>query len=76
VTLAAQAKTFAVDTAIWGLDQCVRAVGAAGASANLRLAMHQSEVRMAAYGDGTSEILLDRIGRGLAKDYPMRPEGL
>lgn len=74
VTLAAQAKKFAVDTALWGLDQCVRVVGAAGASASLRLAMHQAEVRMAAYGDGTSEILLDRVGRGLAKDYSIGPK--
>src|SRR3546814_846350 len=30
VTLAAQAKKFAVDTAIWGVDQCMRCVGAVG----------------------------------------------
>jgi len=70
VSLAAQAKKFAVDTAIWGIDQCVRIVGATGASAAHRLNMHQAEVRMAAYADGTNEMLLDRIGRGLPSDYP------
>lgn len=69
VSLAAQCKKFAVDTAIWGVDQCMRAMGAIGASDVHRLNMLYSEVRMAAYGDGTNEILLDRIGRGLAKEY-------
>jgi alkylation response protein AidB-like acyl-CoA dehydrogenase len=70
VSLAAQAKKFAVDTAIWGIDQCIRIVGATGASATHRLNMHLAEVRMAAYADGTNEMLLDRIGRGLSSDYP------
>jgi alkylation response protein AidB-like acyl-CoA dehydrogenase len=69
VGLAAQAKKFAVDTAIWGIDQCIRIVGATGASAAHRLNMHYSEVRMAAYADGTHEMLLDRIGRGLSSSY-------
>jgi hypothetical protein len=69
VGLAAQAKKFAVDTAIWGIDQCVRIVGASGASAAHRLNMHFAEVRMAAYADGTNEMLLDRIGRGLPSGY-------
>jgi alkylation response protein AidB-like acyl-CoA dehydrogenase len=72
VTLAAQAKKFAVDTAIWGIDQCIRIVGATGASAAHRLNMHLAEVRMAAYADGTSEMLLDRIGRRLPSDYSTR----
>ena len=69
VGLAAQAKKFAVDTAIWGIDQCVRIVGATGASAAHRLNMHFAEVRLAAYADGTNEMLLDRIGRGLPSGY-------
>ncbi len=69
VALAAQAKKFAVDTAIWGIDQCVRIVGATGASAAHRLNMHLAEVRMAAYADGTNEMLLDRVGRGLPSTY-------
>ena len=69
VTLAAQAKKFAVDTAIWGIDQCIRIVGATGASSAHRLNMHLAETRLAAYADGTSQMLLDRIGRGLANDY-------
>jgi len=73
VTLAAQAKKFAVDTAIWGIDQCARIVGATGASVAHRLNMHLAEVRMAAYADGTSQMLLDRIGRRLPSDYQPQP---
>ena len=70
VALAAQAKKFAVDTALWGIDQCVRIVGATGAGVAHRLNMHFAEVRMAAYADGTNEMLLDRVGRGLSTTYP------
>lgn len=70
VALAAQAKKFAVDTALWGIDQCVRIVGATGAGAAHRLNMHFAEVRMAAYADGTNEMLLDRVGRSLSATYP------
>jgi alkylation response protein AidB-like acyl-CoA dehydrogenase len=70
VGLAAQCKKFAVDTAIWGVDQCIRAIGATGASAAHRLNMRFAEMRMAAYADGTNEMMLDRVGRSLAADYP------
>lgn len=66
VTAAAQCKKFAVDTAIWGIDQCMRAMGATGASGAHRLGMQLAEVRLAAFGDGTNEIMLDRIGRSAA----------
>lgn len=69
VTLAAQAKKFAVDTSVWGIDQCMRAMGATGTSSDHRLNMLLAETRMAAFGDGTNEMLLDRIGKNLAKDY-------
>jgi alkylation response protein AidB-like acyl-CoA dehydrogenase len=69
VTPAAQCKKFAVDTAIWGIELCIRTMGAAGASGAHRLAMQLAEVRLAAFGDGTNEIMLDRIGRSLARDY-------
>lgn len=69
VTLAAQAKKFAVDTSLWGIDQCIRAMGAIGATTHHRLNMLYAETRMAAFGDGTNEMLLDRIGKNLAKDH-------
>lgn len=68
--LAAQSKKFAIDTAIWGIDQCIRIVGAVGTSSDLRLNMLFSEVRMSAFGDGTNQMLQDRIGRGLSALYP------
>jgi alkylation response protein AidB-like acyl-CoA dehydrogenase len=76
LTAAAQCKKFAVDTAIWGIDQCIRATGAIGASGAHRMGMQLAEVRLAAFGDGTNEMMLDRIGRNLAKDYadPVGPE--
>lgn len=69
MTLAAAAKKFAVDTSIWGIDQCIRIIGATGASSAHKLSMLFSEVRMSAYGDGTNEMLLDRIGRNLTAEY-------
>ncbi|MCV9938418.1 acyl-CoA/acyl-ACP dehydrogenase [Boseaceae bacterium BT-24-1] len=68
-TAAAQCKKFAVDTAIWGVDQCMRAMGAIGAHDEQGLALQLGEVRLAAYADGTNEMMLDRIGRGLARNY-------
>jgi alkylation response protein AidB-like acyl-CoA dehydrogenase len=68
-TIAAQAKKFAVDTSIWGIDQCIRAMGAVGASGQYRLSMLLSEVRMSAFSDGTNEMLLDRIGKDLIATY-------
>ncbi|WP_077000773.1 acyl-CoA dehydrogenase family protein [Variovorax sp. KK3] len=73
LTLAAQAKKFAVDVALWGIDQCLRAMGATGASAAHRLAMQSAETRLGAFGDGTSEMLLDRIGKQLHQEYGAAP---
>ncbi|MGJ7542375.1 acyl-CoA dehydrogenase family protein [Variovorax sp. LT1R16] len=68
-TIAAQAKSFAVRTACWAIEQAQSAMGAIGASASHRLAMLLSEVRLASYADGTNEMLLNRIGKGLVKEY-------
>jgi alkylation response protein AidB-like acyl-CoA dehydrogenase len=68
--LAAQAKTFAVATAIEGIQTCMQAMGAVGASAAHPLAMHAAEVRLGTYADGTSEMLRDRAGKSLLKSYP------
>jgi hypothetical protein len=70
--LAAQAKTFAVTSAIEGIQACMQAMGAIGASAAHPLAMHAAEVRMAGYADGTSEMLRDRAGKSMLKNYPDR----
>ncbi|CAN7336466.1 acyl-CoA dehydrogenase family protein [Variovorax sp. LjRoot178] len=67
--LAAQAKTLAVEVAVEGVQACMQAMGAIGASAEFPLSMHASELRMAAYADGTSEMLRDRAGKSLAKSY-------
>ncbi len=75
MTIAAQCKLFAVDAAIWGVDQCIRSMGAVGASAAHRLGMQLDEVRLAAFADGTNEMMRDRVGRGLARDYAEAPGG-
>lgn len=75
LTVAAQAKKFAVDTAVWGIERCQRTMGAIGASAQYRLAMLSSEVKLAAFADGTDEMLLDRIGKGLLKDNAAEVRG-
>lgn len=67
--LCAAAKVFATDTAKAGIDQCIQAMGAVGASSAYRLSMLQSELRLASYADGTTEMLRDRVGQGLVKRY-------
>jgi len=68
--LAAQTKTLAAATAVEGIQVCMQAMGAVGASAAHPLAMHATEVRLGAYADGTSEMLRDRTGKSLLKTYP------
>lgn len=67
--LAAQAKVFAVSGALDGIEACMRAMGAIGASAVHPLAMHAAEVRLATYADGTDEVLRDRVGQRLLSTY-------
>jgi len=67
--LAAQAKSFAVSSAIEGVQACMAAMGATGASAAHPLAMHVAEVRLATYADGSGEMLRDRVGRLLPAAY-------
>ena len=67
--LAAQAKNLAVEAAVEGVRACMQAMGAIGASAEYPLAMHASELHMATYADGSSEMLRDRAGKSLAKAY-------
>ena len=71
--LAASAKKIAVQTATEGIEQCIRAMGAVGATAPSGLVALASEVRLAAFADGSTEMLNDRIGRGLAAAYPSAP---
>ena len=48
-----------MDTALWGLDQCLRAMGAAGAAATCRIPMLLAETRLAAFGDVSTPTLSD-----------------
>ena len=67
--LAAQTKAFAVRNAVDGIQVCMYAMGAIGASEAHPLAMHAAEVRLASYADGTDEMLSDRIGRSMRAHY-------
>jgi alkylation response protein AidB-like acyl-CoA dehydrogenase len=71
--LAARAKAFAIPVAVRGIEECIRVMGAVGASSKHRLSMLHSEVRMAAFADGTQEMLLDRIGRTLNEPSDAKP---
>jgi alkylation response protein AidB-like acyl-CoA dehydrogenase len=67
--LAASAKKIAVEAATDGIETCIRAMGAVGATAPVGLVALASEVRLAAFADGSTEMLNDRIGRSLAATY-------
>lgn len=66
---AAQAKRFSADMALSGVAACMQAMGAVGLRADLPFGRHLVAARIAAYVDGTTEMMRDRIGASLAKRY-------
>ena len=66
---AAHAKRFCADAALSGVSACMQAMGAAGLRADLPFGRHLAAARIAAYVDGTTEMMRDRIGASLAKRY-------
>lgn len=65
----AYAKKFATSVVVRGVEQCMQAIGAASMFEDVGLARQLAEVKMAAYADGTTEILNERIGISLVKSY-------
>jgi alkylation response protein AidB-like acyl-CoA dehydrogenase len=69
---AAFAKKAAAELATRGVAACMQAMGAVGLLAGQPLARHLSSARIAAYVDGTTEVMNDRIGAALLKRYGTR----
>lgn len=70
---AAHAKRFSADMALSGVAACMQAMGGAGLRADLPFGRHLAAARIAAYVDGTTEMMRDRIGADLARRRGGRP---
>jgi alkylation response protein AidB-like acyl-CoA dehydrogenase len=66
---AAYAKKFATDMAVQRIADCIQAMGANGLRAEYPLARHLACAKIAAYTDGSIEMMNERIGAGLASVF-------
>jgi alkylation response protein AidB-like acyl-CoA dehydrogenase len=66
VMAAAHAKKFATEKTLPHIAGCMQAMGANGLRAEHPIARHLANARIAAYTDGSIEIMNERIGQGLA----------
>lgn len=66
---AAYAKKFATDIAVRRIADCIQAMGANGLRADYPLARHLAGAKIAAYTDGSIEMMNERIGAGLPKVF-------
>jgi alkylation response protein AidB-like acyl-CoA dehydrogenase len=69
VMAAAYAKKFATDMALRRIADCMQAMGANGLRAEYPLARHLAGAKIAAYTDGSIEMMNERIGAGLAQVF-------
>jgi alkylation response protein AidB-like acyl-CoA dehydrogenase len=69
VMRAAQAKKFATDRAVGLIETCIQAMGAHGLRAEHGLGRHLICAKIAGYTDGSIEMMNERIGAGLSKEY-------
>ncbi|MBO6678142.1 acyl-CoA dehydrogenase family protein [Parvibaculum sp.] len=69
VMAAAHAKKFAGRVTLPRLADCIQAMGAAGLREEYGLHRHLACAKIAAYTDGSTEIMNERIGAGLMKEY-------
>ncbi|WP_085935236.1 acyl-CoA dehydrogenase family protein [Enhydrobacter aerosaccus] len=65
VLAAAYAKKFATDMALTRIADCIQAMGANGLRADYPLARHLAGAKIAAYTDGSIEMMNERIGVAL-----------
>ncbi len=63
---AATAKKFAGDRTLHHLSSCIQALGANGLREDYPLVRHMLAAKMAAFADGTTEMMNDRLGKLLA----------
>ena len=66
---AAYAKKFATEMAVRRIADCIQAMGANGLRAEYPLARHLAGAKIAAYTDGSIEMMNERIGVGLAQVF-------
>ena len=66
---AAFAKKVAAEMATRSIAACMQAMGAEGLRTDHPLARHLASARIAAYVDGTTEIMNERIGAALKDRY-------
>ena len=66
---AAYAKKFATDMAVQRIADCIQAMGANGLRSDFPLARHLAGAKIAAYTDGSIEMMNERIGAGLGKVF-------
>lgn len=66
---AAYAKKFATEMALRRIADCIQAMGANGLSAAYPLARHLACAKIAAYTDGSIEMMNERIGAGLPQVF-------
>lgn len=68
VLAAAHAKKFAGRVTVPAITACIQAMGAAGLRTDYPLGRHLACAKIAAYTDGSTEMMNERIGAGLLKD--------
>lgn len=69
VMAAAQAKSFAGRVTLSGVAACIQAMGAAGLRVEYGLGRHLAAAKIAAFTDGSSEMMQERIAAGMLKAY-------
>ena len=69
VMAAAHAKKFAGRATVPAVTVCIQAMGAAGLRADYPLGRHLACAKIAGFTDGSTEMMNERIGAGLLKDY-------
>ncbi|WP_339831117.1 acyl-CoA dehydrogenase [uncultured Parvibaculum sp.] len=69
VMAAAHAKKFAGRVTLARIADCIQAMGAAGLREEHGLGRHLTCAKLAAYTDGSTEMMNERIGAGLIKTY-------
>lgn len=69
VTRAAQAKKFATERVVTLIEACIQAMGANGLREENGLGRHLISAKIAGYTDGSIEMMNERIGAALQREY-------
>lgn len=72
VLAAAHAKKFAGRVTLARIGDCIQAMGARGLAEELPLGRHLAAAKIAAFTDGSTEMMQERIGAGLTAAYGPR----